>query len=881
MASRFLAIGIAAVLTTVAAVAAVSTFRQPHLRPSVAPGLARLHVFGSRSAQQRHSANGAKFDGALADLSRHAALARPDHAVEDLRSLAPAVRFKQTEAGTAPLVLIDAVTRGDPQKLKTSLIELGLQHAAVYSNDVSGWLPVTQLDAAAARAEVHSIRAAMSRTSSGAVTSQGDFVQHSDVVRSANSLTGTGVTVGILSDSYDCYPVYAQNNIPASGAAGYANNGFLATAATDISTGDLPSTVNVLEEADCLHYGAPLQLPFGDEGRAMMQIVHDVAPGAGLAFYTAEAGEADFASGFGKLATAGAKIIADDVGYFDEPFFQDGIVAQAIDTVAANGVAVFSAAGNNGTLAYDNTAPNFSFTSSSAPNSGEHLLNFDATGATTTTSLPVTIASLIPGEFVAIVVAWDQPYVTGAPNSGGSTSHIDVCITGASGTDGILQYNTDSSAGMNCSGPLATGQDSYQIMLVYNPANAAGNTAAENLNIQVGLADGTPAPGRIKVAVEDDGAGSTINGFPNNSAGATLQGHHNAAGAAAVGAAFYFHTQACGTTPATLESFSSEGGAPILFDVAGNRVTTPIVRQKPDFVGPDGVNDTFLGFTLASAGVPVNTTITACQNNPSYPNFFGTSAATPHVAGVAALMLQANPALTPAQIYDALRNSALAMDSTSPNFDSGYGFVQADTAFVVPVLSVAANEVAVGGSTTITWFAIDAASCTASGSWSGTLATSGTKTVTLAAAGTDTYTLTCSNASGTSAKGSVSVAAVTPPAAPTLTLASSSIAVGGSTTLTWSSVNATGCTASGSWSGALAASGSQSVMPASAGTDMYTLTCANAAGTSAAASATLTVTAAAMNSGGGGGGALDILALLGLAGIGVPRFFRLRPPVII
>lgn len=808
MASRFLAIGIAAVLATVAAVAAVSTFRQPQLRPSVAPGPARLHVFGSRSVQQRHSANGAKFDGALADLSRHAALARPDHAMEDLRSLAPAVRFKQAEAGSAPLVLIDAVTRGDPQQLKTSLIELGLQHAAVYSNDVSGWLPVTQLDAATGRAEVHSIRAALSRTSSGAVTSQGDFVQHSDVVRSANSLTGAGVTVGILSDSYDCYPVYAQNNVPASGAAGYASNGFLATAATDISSDDLPSTVNVLEEGDCLNYGAPLQLPFGDEGRAMMQVVHDVAPGAGLAFYTAEGGEADFASGFGKLATAGATVIADDVGYFDEPFFQDGIVAQAIDAVAANGVAVFSAAGNNGTLAYDNTAPNFSFVSTSAPNSGEHLLNFDATGATTTTSLPVTIASLIPGEFVAIVVAWDQPYVTGAPNSGGSTSHIDVCITGASGTDDILQYNTDSSAGANCSGALATGQDSYQIMLVYNPANAAGNTAKENLNIQVGLADGTPAPGRIKVAVEDNGAGSTINAFPNNSAGATLQGHHNAAGAAAVGAAFFFSTPACGTTPAALESFSSEGGAPILFDVDGTRLAAPIVRQKPDFVGPDGANDTFLGFTLASAGVTggmLNTTIAACQNNSSYPNFFGTSAATPHVASIAALMLQANPALTPAQIFDSLRNSALAMDATSPNFDSGYGFVQADAAL-----------------------------------------------------------------------------ALTMPAAPTLTLASSSIAVGGSTTLTWSSVNATGCTASGSWSGALATSGSQTVMPASAGTDMYTLTCANAAGTSAAATATLTVTAAATNygGGGGGGGALDILALLGLAGIGLPRLLRLRPSVL-
>ena len=370
MASRFFAIGSLTVLAAVAAVAAVSTMRHPHLRPSAVPGTARLHAFGSRSALQLRSPAGAKFDGALADLARHAALARPDHALEDLRSLAPAVRFTQTAAGSEPLVLIDAVTRGDPQQLKAALVALGLQHPAVYSNDVGGWLPVAQLDTASAMAEVHSIRAAMPRTRSGAVTTQGDFVQHSDVVRSANGLSGAGVTVGVLSDSFDCYSVYAANSVPASGAAGYANNGFLATAAGDMSTGDLPSSVNVLEEAQagnggCMNYGAPSQLPFGDEGRAMLQIVHDVAPGASLAFYTAENSEADFANGIQKLAAsvaaggAGAKVIADDVGYFDEPYFQDGIVAQAIDAVEAQGVAYFSAAGNNGSLAYDNLAPQF------------------------------------------------------------------------------------------------------------------------------------------------------------------------------------------------------------------------------------------------------------------------------------------------------------------------------------------------------------------------------------------------------------------------------------------------------------------------------------------------------------------------------------------
>ena len=811
MALRFFTIGTLVAVTALATASAVSTSRHTHLRSSVAPGSSPLRMFGVRGVQQRGSSV-AKFDGALADLSRHAHLARPGHAVEDLQSLAPGVKFVQTAAGAAPLVLIDAVTVGDPQQLKAALVSLGLQRPSVYSNDVGGWLPVSQLGAATARAEVHSIRAAMARTRTGAVTSQGDYVQHSAALRSSNSLTGAGVTVGVLSDSFDCYAVYAANNVPASGAAGYASNGFLATAATDVSTGDLPSNVNVLEEAEagnggCMNYGAPSQLPFTDEGRAMLQIVHDVAPGASLAFYTGDNSEADFANGIGVLASpvsaggAGAKVIADDLGYFDEPFFQDGIVAQAVDAVEANGVAYFSAAGNDGTLAYDNTAPSFGTLSTSAPNSGEYLLNFAAPGATVATSLPITIASMVPGEFVAIVVEWDQPYVTGAPNSGGATSQIDVCLIG-SGPDETLDYDNNPAT---CSGPNGLGKDPYQVMIVGNPASASGNTAAENLTIQVGLTGGTAAPGRIKVVVEDDGAGSTIGtAFQTNTA--TIQGHPGAAGAAAVGAAFFFNTPACGSTPAQLEYFSSEGGAPILFDTTGTRLTTPVVRQKPDFVGPDGVNNTFIGFTLASDGFPggtLNTSNASCQNDTNYPNFFGTSAATPHAASIAALMLQANPALTPTQIYQALQNSALPLATPAPNYQSGYGFIQADAAFAL-------------------------------------------------------------------------LPPVVPPA-PTLTLAASSIASGSTTTITWSGANATGCTASGSWSGALANSGSQTLMPSATGTDTYSLTCANAVGASPAASVKLMVTAAPSS---GGGGGLDIGVLLGLAGIGAARFYRLRPRVL-
>ncbi len=578
--------------------------------------------------------------------------------------------------------------------------------------------------------------------------------------------------------------------------------------------------MNVLEEADCSNYlfpdsaNQPTGLPFSDEGRAMLQIVHAVAPGASLAFYTGDNSEADFANGIRALASAGAKVIADDLGYYDEPFFQDGLVAQAIDTVESQGVAYFTAAGNDQeTPSYMNSTPSFGTLSSSAPNAGEYLLNFDATGATMVTSLPVTIPPLSPGDFVAVVVEWDQPYVTGSPNSGGATSQIDLCLTGATGSDVLLNYDNTVTS---CSGPNAVGSDPYQVMIIANPAVGSNNTPSETINIQVGLVNGTMPPGRIIVDVEDDAQGSTINQFSPN--GPTIQGHRGAAGAAAVGAAFYFDTPRCGTSPATLEPYSSAGGAPILFSTTGARLAAQIVRQKPDFVGPDGVNNTFLGFTLASDSPPyplnglLTTAITECQNNPSYPNFFGTSAATPHAAAIAALMLQANSAVTPTAIYSALRSTAVAMPvttaagcSATPNYCSGYGFIQAGAAL-----------------------------------------------------------------------------SSIPPGAPKLTLSAASIAADSSATISWSAINAASCAASGSWSGTLAASGTQTLKPAAAGTDSYSLTCANAAGTSPASTATLTVTAAAdpsSSGGGGGGGALGGVALLGLAALRTARLLRARMQV--
>src|SRR5437870_6470776 len=94
----------------------------------------------------------------------------------------------------------------------------------------------------------------------------------------------------------------------------------------------------------------------------MLEIIHDLAPGAQLFFATAFKGITSFADNIRALRTAGCDIIVDDVAYFAETPFQEGqapgvisntnggVVIQAVNDVTAAGALYFSSAGNSGHL---------------------------------------------------------------------------------------------------------------------------------------------------------------------------------------------------------------------------------------------------------------------------------------------------------------------------------------------------------------------------------------------------------------------------------------------------------------------------------------------------------------------------------------------------
>jgi hypothetical protein len=514
-------------------------------------------------------------------------------------------------------ILIDAFAAGDALKLQEDLRGYGLRKTERFGQVVSGWLPLGLVKQALQLESVRFISASLRPlTHTGIVTSQGDDAMRANLARTQFGVDGTGVTVGVLSDSYD-----QQGG-----------------ASMDVAGGDLPAGVIVLDDtANCGSLFFPA--PCSDEGRAMMQIVHDVAPGAALAFHTAFNGMAGFANGIVALADAGAAVIVDDVLYYAEPMFQDGIIAQAVDEVFDRGVVYFSAAGNQARNSYE----------SAYEPSGEHfyvqtlfgledrgeLHDFDPSN-----KIDYGQEITVPvGGTLIVSFQWDAPF-------GQSTSDVDIYLL-----DESTQYLITSSIDDNIGGG-----DPVEILQFTNDGSFG-----TRFTLFISLFAG-PQPGQMKYV--HFGSGGPVEYLTDS---ATLYGHANAIGAEAVGAAFYGETPEYEQIPPLLEWYSSAGGTPILFDLAGNRLSTPDVRNKPEVVAPDGGNTTF--FYPGSDWEP-----------DGHPNFFGTSAAAPHGAGAAALMLDQEPSSSPADIYTALETTAIDMDPSGFDYNSGYGLVQADLA---------------------------------------------------------------------------------------------------------------------------------------------------------------------------------------------------------
>ena len=521
-------------------------------------------------------------------------------------------------------VVIDAMATGDPQHLKRALEALGARVTAIAGRMVSARIPLARLPELESLGALKFARPAIASTRSGNVTSQGDMAQNSDMARLNQAVSGVGSNVGVLSDSFNC-----------------SENG---SYQSDQVSGDLPAGINVLAE---MTHTDPSEC--SDEGRAMAQIVHDVAPGAGMAFHTAFDGEADFAQGILDLADAGSTIIVDDVFYYAEPMFQDGVIAQAVDTVKSLGVPYFSSAGNSGRKAYQSVFVNSGI---EGYFDGSVLHDFDP-GPGVETRLEITQSG--SGIFV---LQWSDPFysVSGPP---GAASDLDLFIYGSpTAMTPLYGYSIEENVGAD-------------------PLELIGLNGSGTLWVSIEKYQGND-PDQIKILMY--GGVNIMDAFTGTNAG-TISGHANAAGANAVGASAYFLTPEFGESPPVLNYYSSAGNTPILFDTAGNPISE--IRQKPEFTAPDGGDNTFFGNDYEPNG---------------WPNFFGTSAAAPHAAAVAALMREATPALTPPMITAALKYTAVDIlqreigEFSGPRVAIGTGFDNDSGAGLIDALEAVGTQ---------------------------------------------------------------------------------------------------------------------------------------------------------------------------------------------
>lgn len=468
---------------------------------------------------------------------------------------------------------------------------------------------------------VHAPVAAAATCPSGAIVSEGDTQLNAQAAREANpGVDGSGVKVGILSDSFD----QATESGQGEPIATHAEN--------DVESGDLPGA-NGCANATPVEVLSPMSngSEASDEGRAMTQIVHDLAPGAELAFASAFNGELAFANNIRALATAGAEVIADDVFYLEEPFFQDGPVAVAVnEAVEEDGVSYFSAAGNNNLIDKEGhniaswETPKFRDAGACPPAvraiSGLnpfHCLDFNP-GLAVDKTFGIEVE---PGETLAVDLQWDEPWF-------GVNADLDAFLLNASGNR-IAESHEDNTK---------VTQTPVEIL---EWANTSGSPRTVQLVINR-YSGGDP---RLKFALMENGGGVAAVEYPRSSGedvvGPTIFGHSGAANAISVGAVFRQPVK--GKT--TLEPYSSHG--PVIHDygpVEGSTAALPISEEmisKPDLVATDCVRTTF--FASIESG---------------FWRFCGTSAAAPHAAAVAALALNQEPAAESDDLLNALTESA-------------------------------------------------------------------------------------------------------------------------------------------------------------------------------------------------------------------------------
>lgn len=443
------------------------------------------------------------------------------------------------------------------------------------------------------------------------LASEADGQLRAERARRAYGVDGAGVSVGVLSDSFDRDP------------------DALTFASEDERSGDLPgpdnpcgrtTPVRVLADDDS---GGDDPT---DEGRAMLQAVHDLAPGAGLAFATAGGGPDVFANHIVALQRAGADVIVDDFTYFTEPFFQPGALDQAVSTVTDRGAIYVSSAGNSNAVLDGRDVSSWETPSTRLGDCPDldldpvgygaigQCVQFDLDG--TDPGYGVTVA---PGGTLTPVLQWAEPFY-------GVTDDFDLFLVDAA-TDEILASSTAVQSSRRT--PVEwlswtnAGSSERAVELV---VNRFSGPAAPRLKVVF-----MTMSGLVSVEYDRSQGGDVV--------GPTVFGHNGGRDTLSVAAVPY-------DDETRVEPYSARGPVTHYFGPVKTGRVAPTLRSPvrigaPQVAATDGYGTTFFG--VDDGGIR---------------RFYGTSAAAPAAAAVAALVRSANPGLGPSRVRSVLQRTA-------------------------------------------------------------------------------------------------------------------------------------------------------------------------------------------------------------------------------
>lgn len=520
------------------------------------------------------------------------------------------------------------------------------------------------------------------RTKAGSVSSQAVRAMRVDRGVTAYGVTGAGQKVGILSDSFAGSPGVRDSStvFEAAPLPGLPERVILRNARNQRS-GDLPSAVEILRDL-------PLTDDPSDEGAGMGELVHDIAPGASMAFHSAFLGSSEFAAGIDRLRAQGCTVIVDDVFYLNEPVFQEGVIAQAARRAVENGVPFFSAVGNdaNRSLLRTFNDANPSVDDEEVIPSGNDFHIWD----NGTPFLPVTV---LPFNSTSIALHWNQPferlgegaqvdldlYLVGAPTlaevratAQGRSRLLSISSREVQGTTG----SPDGDA-FEFVGGVYQADAPLQYYLVIEHVRGAQDFIPQDPSARVPL--------QFRVGFYGFERVEGISVDSNEVGGPTIFGHPAVPGVVGVGAVPWYDTPPFdlgfgSTAEIDAQDFTARGGwLDFYFGPTGRFAQSRV--YKPDVAATNGENTTFFGRTLDLSGY---------QSEPDgLPNFFGTSAAAPNAAAVALLMKEIKSDLTPAQITSILKETATPTlgrrttpvdPETGMNPTTGAGLVNAEAA---------------------------------------------------------------------------------------------------------------------------------------------------------------------------------------------------------